>query len=162
MVFAGGVPPNVAYCPFDRCDIVVGQRGTQTFPLITVSRVKRGLMLDAKVFDKDGNLIAKIVGDKPFVNRNFASDFNRVDEHSVWVNDNHDKRILYVRLLNQNSLRIEGTFNLPDEVRAPTPPHRSLVVSADSTVSPPGIGTTNDSCMQTRENGAVMVISEGH
>ena len=64
------------------------------------------------------------------------SDFNRPDEHSLWVKDNHDKQVLYVKLLNKNSLYIEGIFNLPDEVRSPTPPHGSLEINKDYLATP--------------------------
>jgi hypothetical protein len=101
-----------------------------------VHKVKIALLVDANIFDKDGNLIAKIERNKTFVNRNFVSDFNRPDEHSLWIKDNHDKQVLYVKLLNKYSLYIEGIFNLPDEVRSPTPPHGFLEINKDYIASP--------------------------
>lgn len=153
---------NVAYCMPDSCDVVAGQRGTTKSPLITVRRVKAGLMLDARVFDKDGNIIASIVGDKPHLNRNFVSDFNRPDEHSLWIKDNHDEQILYIRLLNSNSLYLEGVFNMPDDVRAPTPPHPSLTISKDSAIIKPGVKIEGSCTGLPSKNGAIILISEGH
>lgn len=152
---------NVAYCMPDGCDIVAGRRGTTTSPLITVRKVKAGILLDVRVFDKDGNIIASIVGDKPHLNRNFVSDFNRPDEHSLWIKDNHDEQVLYVKLLNSNSIYLEGIFNLPNDVRGPSPNHTSLTISKDSAIFKPG-GKFAGTCMGfPGKNGAVILISEG-
>jgi len=43
--------------------------------------------------------------------------------------------VLYVKFLNKSSLYVEGVFNLPDEVRAPTPPHAFLVVNLEPSTS---------------------------
>jgi hypothetical protein len=67
----------VAYCKKETCVIVAGARGNVTSPLLTVHKVKNALLVDANIFDKDGNLIEKIERNKTFVNRNFVSDFNR-------------------------------------------------------------------------------------
>jgi hypothetical protein len=151
---------NVAYCKKETCVIVNAARGDVSSPLLTVHKVKTGLLVDAKIFDKDGNLIAKIERNKTLVNKNFVSDFNRPDEHPLWINDNHDKQVLYVRFLNKNSLYIEGIFNLPDEVRAPTPPHTVIEISKDTFASHPGVDVS-DNC----NNGSglsVVRISESH
>jgi len=42
-------------------------------------------MLDANLFDEDGNIIATVVGDRPYETGNFASDLHRLDEHSLWA-----------------------------------------------------------------------------
>jgi hypothetical protein len=137
---------NATYCRQNTCDIVVAERASTLAPLLTIHRVKNGLLVDAKIFDKDGNLIAKIEKNKTFVNRNFASDFNRPDEHTVWIKDNHDKQVLYIRFLNKTSLYIEGIFNIPDEVRAPITPHVFLEVTKDYSGLRPGGGKISGSC----------------
>jgi hypothetical protein len=135
---------NVAYCKKETCVIVDAARGDVSSPLLTVHKVKTGIVVDAKIFDKDGNIIADIEGNKPHLNKTFVSDFNRPDEHSLWIKDNHDKQVLYVRFLNRSSIYIEGIFNLPDEVRAPTPPHTFIEISKDSFASHPGGDESGD------------------
>jgi len=116
-------------------------------------------MLDAKIFDKDGNIVASIVGDRPHLNKNFVSDFNRPDEHSLWIKDNQDEQILYVKLLNPNSLYLEGVFNIPNDVRGPTPPHVSLTISKDSAIFKPGMNMTS-TCMAIAGKNDPIIISE--
>jgi hypothetical protein len=153
---------NVAYCMPDGCDVVAGRRGTTTSPLITVRKVKTGILLDVRVFDKDGNIIASIVGDKPHLNRNFVSDFNRPDEHSLWIKDNHDEQVLYVKLLNSTTLYLEGVFNLPNDVRGPSPTHTSLTISKDYAILKPGMRFAGSCMGLPSKNGAVILLSEGN
>ncbi len=144
---------NVASCQTESCVIVAGDtfvnnRVADIVPLITIHKVKSGLLLDIRVFDKDGNINANIVDNRPHLNRNFVSDFNRPDEHSLWVKDNHDHLVLSVRLLNSNSLRIEGIFNLPEEVRVSRSTHNSVQISKDSLTLEPAHTETSYTCSE--------------
>jgi hypothetical protein len=136
---------NLAYCSYDHCNIVVAEVGKENVPLISAQRIKKGIVLSARIYDKDGNIVAKIEDDRPYINRNFVSDFNRPDEHSLWIKDNHDTEVLNVRLLNPTSLRIEGVFNLPYDPSLSAPIRQYITISKDAlTFEPQGPSYTGD------------------
>jgi hypothetical protein len=128
-VFMGA---SAAVCTTTSCTVIAGVKGDRVSPLVSIERIRSGILLSAKVFDSSGNIVANVEGNKPHINKNFVSDWNRPDASSLRVIDNHDKQILYLKLLNKNSLYIEGEFNLPDEVRERADVHAQAQISKDT------------------------------
>jgi hypothetical protein len=127
-IFYGG---NVAICNFAQCNIVVAGTGVEDIPIISVQKIKSGFLFSARIYDKDGNILAKIDGDRLYRNKAFVSDFNRPDAHSVWIKDNHDREVLNVRLLNPTSLRIEGIFYVPYDPHQSNPYRPFITIKKD-------------------------------
>jgi hypothetical protein len=69
--------------------------------------------------------------------------------------------VLDVTFLNPDTIRIQGVFNLPDDVRAPTPPHVSLEISDSEMIFQPENGRFEHSCAE-RISGPIVSISENH
>ncbi len=81
--------------------------------ILALRRAIKGLALSAKVYDKDGRVVAQIVDNHFYIN---PENFFRVetpDEHSLVVYDQHATKVLDVRYLNPSSVRVLGVFYYP-------------------------------------------------
>jgi hypothetical protein len=145
-------------CAEETCNIITAEGNGKISDLLVVHRVKTGPLVDAKIFDPDGNIVASIVSDKPHINRNYVSDWNRADEHTLLVIDNHDKRVLYLRFVNETTLYVEGTFNLPKELQGPTSPHNYAEITQTEARFSPSVTMSGGSCVDT--NGYVSNLFE--
>jgi hypothetical protein len=86
-------------------------------PMLEVAEKDGGLLVSAKVFDRDGKIIAKIIDNEFFLNRNNMFRADRPDKSTLEVFDQYDKRVLFVRYLNKRAIAIFGEFYHPDAGR---------------------------------------------
>ncbi len=126
---------NFSQCSGPSCTVIAAGTASgdlsKIYPLLSVKRVGSVYLLNTEVYDTSGNIIVNIEEDKPHLNTNFVSDWTRPDKSTLAVIDNHNDRVLYVRLLNDGALYIEGIFNLPDKARSTGVKHPILTISKD-------------------------------
>jgi hypothetical protein len=81
--------------------------------LLSIAKTPEGISVSAKVFSADNRIIAQIVDNKFYINRN---NFFRKEQtpHSLIVYDEHADQVLNVNFLNSSAIRITGTFRHPD------------------------------------------------
>ena len=126
---------NFARCTTAACTVVAGgspsHNSNEVYPLLSVKRIGTVYILSTEIYDHDGNIVVDISEDRPHLNRNFISDWARPDKSTLIVTDNHNNRVLYVRLLNPKALYVEGVFNLPDKARSLNSNHMVITVAKD-------------------------------
>lgn len=140
---------NFSQCSGTSCTVIAAGTASgdfsKIFPLLSVKRHGDVYVLDTEIYDTSGNIVVNIEGGKPHLNKNFVSDWQRPDKSTLAVIDNHNERVLYVKLLNGGALYIEGVFNLPDKARSEGVKHPVLKISKEELRT--GTNVFVDSCL---------------
>lgn len=85
--------------------------------VFSIYQTQEGLSVNYTMRSQDGRIIAKIEGNKFVVNRNNILNRERPDKHTLIVNDEFGKKVLYVRFLNESSVKILGIFYRPSSLK---------------------------------------------
>jgi hypothetical protein len=112
-------------------------------PALSITRTAQGLMVNAFGYDSDNNVVYRI-RDNVFdqVVGGFLTE-HRPDRSSLVIGDDHGPRVLEIRYLNRNAVRISGTFRCGDSL----PVH----VSADGAFAG-RIGMEQNRCVALHES----------
>lgn len=82
--------------------------------VLELRRTSNGVAILAKVFSEDGRVVAQVVDNRLYVN---PGNFFRIihpDSHSLTVYDLHERKVLAIRYINPQSVRVTGIFQLPE------------------------------------------------
>jgi hypothetical protein len=82
--------------------------------VLSFERVHGEIAINAKVFSRDGRIVAEIRRNEFFINPNNYFRRERPDSHSLIVFDQENRRVLDVRFINPRAVRFLGIFNHPD------------------------------------------------
>jgi len=82
-------------------------------PVLSFERAYGEIAINARVFSRDGRIVAEIRRNEFFINPNNYFRRERPDSHSLIVFDQENRRVLDVRFINPRALRFLGIFNHP-------------------------------------------------
>jgi hypothetical protein len=91
--------------------------------VLSFSRVNNRIAVNAKVYSRDGRIVAEIRDNEFFINPNNYFRRERRDAHSLVVLDQNGHNVLDVSFLNPRAIRFSGIFNHPE---------RPVVISPDA------------------------------
>ena len=112
--------------PPDSCILIVGNGVAYSthFPftvlrvrdedLLSVDKNEYGMWVDAKIYDRDGIVIADIQDNNFEMNLNNNCRIEQDDQHSLELYDRYDELVLDVEYLNPSTMRFIGTVYYPD------------------------------------------------
>lgn len=85
-----------------------------TEPLLVINRENGKVTVSAKIFSRDGRIVAELKENRFYVNPNNYFRIERPSSHALIVFDQEAKQALNVEYLNPSAIRILGTFYLPN------------------------------------------------
>jgi hypothetical protein len=119
-------PPNpCGKIPSDAIALFLGNSAVfgNTFPhtvlmvrnenVLSIGKSGPGMTVSAKVFSRDGRIVAQTIDNEFFINPNNFFRRERPDKSTLVVYDQEDRQVLRVRYLNSSAIRILGIFNFP-------------------------------------------------
>lgn len=113
-VFLGNT--NVTYFtnfPHDIIDMGRDPEG-KPFPLLQIGKTGNSISINfLRVFDRDGNLLTRLHGDKIIPTENSNAYLNKVNNSTLRVFDEHDQEVMEVHILNSQAMKIVGVFRRP-------------------------------------------------
>jgi hypothetical protein len=81
--------------------------------MLTINKVNDRIAVNAKLFSKDGRIIAEIKNNEFFINPNNYFRKERPDEHSLVVYDQEGIEVLNVRFINPRTIKFLGVIRHP-------------------------------------------------
>jgi hypothetical protein len=81
--------------------------------VLSIGKSGSGMTVSAKVFSRDGRIVAQIVDNGFFINPNNFFRRERPDKSTLVVYDQEGRQVLVVRYLNPSAVKILGIFNFP-------------------------------------------------
>lgn len=97
---------SVAYIEGNSSDIII----LDNERVLSFTRTSDGIFINATLRSKDGRGIVVIENNEFTINRNNFWYKKRPDKHTLEVYDEFKERILYVRYLNEDAIKIVGNF----------------------------------------------------
>lgn len=117
----GSIPPNALVLflgdsasyttAFPHTVIEVGQE-----QILIINKEKDKITLSAKLFSRDGKIVAELKDNKFFINPNNYFRIDRPNFHTLIVYDQEAKQILNVEYINPSVIKFLGIFYLPNRL----------------------------------------------
>jgi hypothetical protein len=129
-------PPNICgQLPQEAIKVFLGNNLTWTMgnrmvgldiggeQLLVMDRTEKGVALSARIYDESGVIMAQLIDNRFYVNRNNTFRIDRRDPSSLAVYDLQAHEVLRVVYLNQYSIEVTGIFR--------NGPNRQTVIVSD-------------------------------
>ena len=102
---------NVITCDKDECPVLVDASPSAVVKdLLSARRRGKSMAIHAIVLDNDGKVLAAVESSKTHANTAVAFEWNRPDDHTIDVLDQHYRHVLHIRFSNPHTVEVEGLF----------------------------------------------------
>ncbi len=82
--------------------------------VLVINKINERMSITAKLFGKDGRIVAELKDNKFNINPNNYYKIDRPNYYTLIVYDQEDNQVLNVEYMNQNAIKFLGRFHVPN------------------------------------------------